>query len=157
MLGQLSCVEIEARKPLSSVNLPDHIKVKSYPYADLLKSYPTVGPGGIQELDVNGLAGSIELYLGNDCIMGENNSLTPVQWKGYAQDLDAYHGEVLDKTKIQQCFYKKLDDCELKPENIKNYDWEGIRLIIAEIFNCFGSSTPNNSSNLTGAQNAPSS
>ena len=126
-----------ARKPLSGFDLPKHIKVISYPNADFLRRYPTIGPGGIQELDVNGLAGSIELYLGKDCIEDEENNLTPVQWKGYVQDLDSYHGEVINKSKIQKIFYKKLESCELNSENIKNHDWTGIKLILEEIFHCF--------------------
>lgn len=135
-----------ARKPLSNIKFPDNIKIISYPEFEFLKSYPTIGPSGIQKLDVNGLAGSIELYLGKDCIESENK-LSPVQWKGYLQELDAYHGEVLNKAQIQQNFYKKLEDCESSRENIANYDWEGIKIIINSIFNCFGCVTPNKTIN----------
>ncbi len=135
-----------ARKSLCNIKFPDNIKIISYPEFEFLKSYPTIGPSGIQELDVNGLAGSIELYLGKDCIESENK-LSPVQWKGYLQELDAYHGEVLNKAQIQQNFYKKLEDCESSPKNIANYDWEGIKMIINSIFNCFGCVTPNKTIN----------
>lgn len=131
-----------ARKALSSVELPEHIKATSYPVFEFLKSYPTVGPGGIQKLDVNGVAGSIELYLGKECLEGKAG-LNPVQWKGYAQDLDAYHGEVLNKSSIQKIFYSKLQDCEADNKNLDNYDWEGIKLIINSIFECFSSAGPN--------------
>lgn len=137
-----------ARKPLSNLEFPAHIKVISYPESDFLKSYPTIGPGGIQELDVNGLAGSIELYLGKECIEATENTLNPVQWKGYVQDLNAYHGEVLNKTQIQQKFYKKLEDCESIPANISNYDWDGVKMIINSIFNCFGCVTPDKTSSI---------
>lgn len=133
-----------ARKPLAEIDLPDHIKVISYPSYELLNSYPTIGPGGIQELDVNGLAGSIELYLGEECIKDSGNQLYPVQWKGYMQDLDAYHGEVINKSQIQKKFYRKLEDCELNQDHITAYDWEGLNFIIESLFNCFGKIAANN-------------
>ncbi len=36
-----------------------------------------------------------------------------------------------------------MKDCELNKEHIKNYDWEGINLIINSLFNCFGKVTAN--------------
>lgn len=124
-----------ARKQLIGLNLPDHFRAISYPNYELLNSYPTIGPGGIQKLDVNGLAGSVELYLGRECIQDRVDQLYPVQWMGYMQDIDAYHGEVLNKTKIQKMFFKKIKDCELNQNHIQIYDWEGLHLIFDQLFN----------------------
>lgn len=129
---------ISARKPLADIALPNQIKIISYPNYDFLNTYPTIGPGGIQKLNVNGLAGSIELYLGKECIEDNEQQFFPVQWKGYVQALDAYHGEVIEKAKIQKRFYKKLKDCESNPIHINNYDWDGLKLIMNCLFNCFG-------------------
>lgn len=126
-----------ALRAIAGVQLPDHIKVASYPELEFLKSYPTIGPGGIQELDVNGLAGSIELYLGRECLEGDSG-LHPVQWRGYDQSLSFYQGEVLNKKSIQNCFYQKLEACEKTPINISKYDWSGLHMIINCIFHCFG-------------------
>ena len=45
---------------------------------------------GLEPLDVNGLAASIELYFGEDVLCAEQNKLTPVQWKGYNSTLRQY-------------------------------------------------------------------
>jgi hypothetical protein len=61
----------EARRALANVSIPENIAVLAYPALDLLRDYPTLGPGGLTSLDVNGLAASIELYLGKDVLLGE--------------------------------------------------------------------------------------
>ena len=45
-------------------NLPNNIKVIQYPELDLMTSYPTIGPQGEINMNINGLAGSIEMYMG---------------------------------------------------------------------------------------------
>lgn len=41
------------------------------PDLEFLKSYPTLGPNGLANMDINGVAASIELYLGNDVLRGD--------------------------------------------------------------------------------------
>ena len=45
---------------------PDNIVVLKYPALESAINYPTLGPTGVVNMDVNRLAGSIELYFGND-------------------------------------------------------------------------------------------
>jgi hypothetical protein len=59
-------------------------------------------------MDVNGLAGSIELYLGRDILVEDNGGLSPVQWRGYDRDLNQYQGELMNKTELQHRFMKKI-------------------------------------------------
>ena len=75
----------------------------------MLRSYPTLGPSGNTEMDVNGLAASIELYLGRDVLTQDDGSLTPVQWKGYNETVGQYQGEVMRKAQLQHAFNKKAD------------------------------------------------
>ena len=49
----------EARRVLANVAIPQNIVVLSFPKLESLMSYPTIGPGGLTLLDVNGLAASI--------------------------------------------------------------------------------------------------
>jgi hypothetical protein len=49
---------------LKKVKLPSNIQVLQYPTIEWAKNYPTLGPNGIQNMNINGLAGSIEMYLG---------------------------------------------------------------------------------------------
>jgi|LGOV01.1.fsa_nt_gb hypothetical protein len=125
-----------ARKALATVPLPDNIRVMSYPRYDCLESYPTIGPSGKHNLDVNNVAGSIELYLCKQAleISGE---VSPVQWKGYDQSLSCYQGEVLDKNQIQRQFYDIVEKVEENPDLLSDYDWVGLRLIFDNVFRAF--------------------
>jgi hypothetical protein len=58
----------EAILALNKVNVPPNIKVLRYPYLEMAINYPTIGPTGIEFTDINGLACSIELYLGSDIL-----------------------------------------------------------------------------------------
>lgn len=103
------------------VKLPDNIRVLQYPYIDLAKEYPTIGPTGIQKMDINGLAGSIEMYLGRDCLI-EGDQFIPIQWTGYMDNIDKYQGVVLKKEQIQKSFRKKVkqfDPAETDADNWK--------------------------------------
>ena len=86
-------------------------------------------------MDVNGLAGSIELYLGAD-VLCENGKPIPVQWKSYSSVLGQYHGEVRDKAGIQRRFKSKLRSLENGTAN-ENADWSGIRAILVAVFSAF--------------------
>lgn len=81
-------------------------------------------------MDVNGLAGSLELYLGKDALRNEGGELSPVQWTGYDRGVRAYQGAILDKQKVLDRFSEKLACCEACPSRISQYDWEGIEAII---------------------------
>ena len=122
-----------ARAALSNLgldSLPGNIAVRHYPSLPLADDYPTLGPSGKALMDVNGLAGSIELYLGQDVLMDKDGLLSPVQWTGYARKIGAYQGEILDKQGVHDRFAAKLACCETDPEQINCYDWEGIQAIL---------------------------
>jgi hypothetical protein len=55
-------------------------------------------------MDVNGVAGSIELYLGRDALTSNQNQLPPVQWTGFDSGIRQYQGEVLEKDRIYERF-----------------------------------------------------
>lgn len=92
---------------LKKVKLPENIKVLQYPRIELASNYPTIGPSGIQYMDINGLAGSIEMYLGKDCLT-DKGLFIPIQWKSYDEKLKRYQGEVLKKDEVQMRFRKKV-------------------------------------------------
>lgn len=122
-----------ARAALSNVSLealPNNIAIRHYPNLPMAQQYPTLGPSGETRMDVNGLAGSIELYLGEDILRNADDLLSPVQWTGYERKVGAYQGKVIDKKRIQQEFDEKLALCEANPEEVGSHDWEGIRAIL---------------------------
>ncbi len=126
-----------AIRSLSNVKLPKNIVVKKYPYLASAANYPTEGPTGFASQDINGLACSIELYLGSDILVDANGELTPIQWKSKDLKLKKYQGEIINKIELQNKFKQKIIQCEKDPKKIDNYDWEGIRLIINEIASSF--------------------
>lgn len=128
-----------AMKSLSKIRLPENIVVLTYPNINLANNYPTIGPTGLVSMDVNGLAGSIELYLGEDVLRDSSGNLTPIQWKGYDSKLQQYQGEVLNKNELQNKFKQKLKACEGDTTKIIEYDWTGIRTIIDLIRSAFHS------------------
>jgi hypothetical protein len=127
----------DALRTLSGITLPKNIEVLRYPEIDLAKNYSTIGPTGIAKMDVNGLAGSIELYLGNDVLTREDGSQIPVQWKGYVQSLQKYQGEIISKSEVQNKFLEKLRICENDVSMIDSFDWIGIRAIINLMLTAF--------------------
>lgn len=126
-----------AMRALKEIKIPKHVRVLRYPDIQLAKSYPTLGPQGTVVMDVNGLAGSLELYFGLDVLTGEDSSLTPIQWRGYDEALHQYQGEVLNKGKLQEKFKSKLRDCHADRSLIDKFDWDGIQAIIKSLRTTF--------------------
>lgn len=125
-----------AVRSLNKTEITKNIVIEHYPKLELAEDYPTLGPTGISNMDVNGLAGSIEIYLGKE-VLNINGQFTPVQWKGFDSSQRKYQGELIEKEKIQQKFFEKLSVCEKSPEKIESYDWSGLRSIFNIIFNSF--------------------
>jgi hypothetical protein len=126
------------------IRLSDGIRVIQYPPLRLARQYPTLGPptvgspaGAIELADVNGLAASIELYLGRDVLTREDGSLRPVQWKAFIAGMERYHGEVTDKNDIHKAFRAKATVALQDPAAAGRQDWEGLRLILDAILTAF--------------------
>ena len=125
-----------AQKGLSKTLMPDNIKVIAYPDIDLARNYPAIGPAGISQMNINGLACSIELYFGADVLI-QDGKLTPVQWKGYDESINQYQGEILNKKTIQDAFMKKARRCIADRNALNTTDWESMRIVWKCIFQCF--------------------
>ncbi len=98
---------LKEMKKLVSKTFTPNIKILRYPDITLAKKYPTVGPTGKKKMNVNGLAGSIEMYFGVD-VLTRNNELIPIQWKGFDDKEKKYQGEIADKNYVQDTFRNKL-------------------------------------------------
>lgn len=121
---------------LSQTIIPPNIKIKQYPNIEIAKDYPTIGPTGITNMDINGLAGSIEMYLGSD-ILKQKDNFMPIQWKGYDSKLKKYQGEIIDKIKVQKDFKNKLKECRNDIRKIDDTEWKEIHELLQMIFNTF--------------------
>jgi len=100
---------LEACNILSKVSMPDNIKVLRLPDIEIAKSYPTIGPTGLMNFDINGKACGIEMFLGTDVLKDDKGVLLPVFWGGYNTKIRQYQGEVDQKGEIQKKFKKKVE------------------------------------------------
>jgi len=123
----------DALGPLSLVSLPDRFKVLRYPDIPLGEAYPTIGPQGETEMNINGLAGSIELYFGEDVLRNTDGALERVQWKGYNQGLGKYQGELIGKRGLQKRFMQKIAEA-IDSQGGASRDWSGMAAIWDSIF-----------------------
>jgi HEPN/Toprim N-terminal domain 1 len=127
----------DALRPLARASLPLNITVLQYPPLRALESYPTLGPpttdnpaGATVLANVNGLAASIEMYLGEDILTRPDGALRPVQWRSYIETVGAYQGEVTDKAAIQAAFRAKVQACRTESTQLESTDWSGLRAIL---------------------------
>jgi HEPN/Toprim N-terminal domain 1 len=124
-----------ALRVLNRVTLPPNVRVLTYPAIDGAKNYPTIGPGGVVEVDVNGLAGSVEMYFGRDVLTAADGYLTPIQWRGLDPALNRFHGEILEKTNLQERFKAKIAAARSLPDG--GADWTGMRAILDALHRAF--------------------
>lgn len=127
----------EARRTLDRVSIPPNFAVLHYPALESLRKYPTQGPTGRTLFDVNSLAGSIELYLGDD-VLSQNGERAPVQWRGFSEAMGTYQGEVMHKAEIQSAFWEKVKQCRTDSAAMRAADWTGLNAILNAIFTAFG-------------------
>jgi len=125
-----------AVETLKGIDIPPNIAIRHYPDMSLALTYPTIGPGGLQHQDINGLACSIELYFGKDVLEVDGN-LTPVQWKGYDERLRRYQGEILRKEDLKNRFLAKLTSAKEDYSTISKQDWSGVNEILLQIMGAF--------------------
>jgi hypothetical protein len=130
----------EALRALDGIQFPANIRIVRLPQSQLAKSYPTLGPSGTtQQLDINGLAVSIELFFGRDVLEVMAGELTPVQWRGYNATLRQYQGEILDKGRLLDTFIAKAKRCAQDRSQINSENWKDIRTVLDAVRNAFSS------------------
>lgn len=104
-------------------NLPNNIKVIQYPELDLMTSYPTIGPQGEINMNINGLAGSIEMYMGKDILTDNDGNLELVQWGGYMKRVKKYQGSLIKKEIVSNRFERK-DTTDVNKWQDLRYLWD---------------------------------
>ncbi|MER7671304.1 hypothetical protein ABTY61_22950 [Kitasatospora sp. NPDC096128] len=117
----------EAIRQLASITLPSHYSACLLPDLDYAHSYPTLGPSGESNDNVNGRACSIEFYFGLTTLQGPDGAPTPVQWKAFKESVQDYQGELTNKQYIQG----RIDAFLAAAEGGAPLDesWEPMRLI----------------------------
>ena len=63
------------------------------PDIEIAKNYFTIGPNGKEQMNINGKACSIELYLGKD-VLTKDDEFIPIQWTSYKNKIGTYQGDI---------------------------------------------------------------
>jgi len=134
---------VAATARLKKRKLPDNIRVVTLPPIDIATNYPTKGPQGKTNENVNGRACSIEMYLGVDILTDASGQLAPVEWRSLEPQINTYQGEVSVKAELQKKFQQKTSITTRKGSIQPEHDWSGLRLVFESIFKA--SSTMGNS------------
>lgn len=128
----------DALSNLDQEKLPETIRVLHYPNSVTASNYPTVGPtGGIQFMDVNGKAASLELYFGASVLTSPAGGFRPIRWTGYIQKLEQYQGEVEGKARLQDEFRKLLGSLKGQPANVVQAQLPEMALVLEGIRKAF--------------------
>ena len=69
-------------------------------------------------MDVNGLAGSIEMYLGEE-VLTNDGELEKIMWTSYMDDVQKYQGELINKKDVN----KRFDEI-IKKVTKDNYEYD---------------------------------
>lgn len=116
---------LDAMRHLRNEVLPSNIVVAHLPHLETASSYPTRGPQGQHLMDVNGLAVSIEMFLGADAL-ASTAGLRPVEWGGYIPGVSAYQGAIADKNAVQDAFRAKIIAARQDPATMESQDWAAL-------------------------------
>jgi hypothetical protein len=121
----------EAIRSLAYITLPSNIRVLLLPDLAFANSYPTIGPSGPSNDNVNRRAASIELYFGRDVLSDSTTgAFMPVRWAGYMAGVGDYQGELSDKRAVQIKFADKAEATLGDPSLRPTQDWTGMATII---------------------------
>lgn len=118
--------------------IPDNFCIKTYPDIKIAENYPTICPTGIENLNVNGSACSIELYLCEESIK-ENSQLISIQWKSFNDKINKYQGGFSNKNKgaIQKKYENILKSCKRDKNCINKHSFNNMKTLLQSIFTAF--------------------
>lgn len=118
---------------LSKIKCPDNFRIMHLPEIQLAEKYPVIGEQNL--VNINGIACSIELFLGKDILL-KDGQFIPIQIKGCIGKEGANQGEILHKSLIQNRFRDKIKKT-LVNGNIEEENWGEMRILLENIFSVF--------------------
>lgn len=90
---------------------PRNVVVGSLPDTELGENWPTIGPGGERNENVNGKAMSIEMYMGEDNLEREGKRKR-IRWTSYVKSIGEYQGAIEGKGETQRRFNRAISGGE---------------------------------------------
>ncbi|WP_328879161.1 HEPN/Toprim-associated domain-containing protein [Streptomyces sp. NBC_00299] len=130
----------EALAKLKRQKLPVGCQVLHYPDLPLLASYPTVDSASatVSLTNVNGVAGSLEMYLGED-VLTIDGTLAPVHLGTFIPAVRCRQGALSKSHKVLvlKAFEEKIKKARLGQRSDTSH-WSGVHAIIEGIVQAFG-------------------
>lgn len=131
---------VEALQSLKSMKFPRHVRLMTLPSTTLTADYPTLGPGGPANMDVNGAGAPIELYLGRSSLLDAKGELRPIRWQEWKASAQRYQGVVQDKDTVARTFEKAIASPAL-PKTLRK-QFPEMDLLLRSIFVAFEDNAP---------------
>lgn len=91
---------LAARNQLAPLQGPGQISVVMLPDVPYATQYPTLGPEGAIDANVNGRAASIEFMFGEDVLRDPQGTFFPVRWRSFEEGVGQYQGRLDNKQKF---------------------------------------------------------
>ena len=107
----------EALASLKNIALPLNIRAITLPDLEFARDYPTVGPTGKVNADINGAAASIETLLGQDALI-RDGELRPVRWSQWNSKAQRYQGEIEGKSEVSAHYLATIKETK-NPEVLR--------------------------------------
>ncbi len=123
-------------------SLPSNMIAIRLPDVELAKSYPTYGPHGYTNDDVNGRAVTIELFLGEEALSADNGSLRLVHWGQQVNGVYQASFSKEDKNAIQESFRSAVASAKRDGLFKASYDWKEMLSLLNYICECSSSLPP---------------
>ena len=95
---------LDAYERFSALKLPVNMRGVMLPEIDEFREFPTLGPEGLRNSDINRRAAAIECYL--DLTVGDHPT-AKVRWSNYKKSLDTYQGALEYKDSYSKEFFKQ--------------------------------------------------
>lgn len=129
-------VGLDEMERLSKTALPPNIAVFSYPDYDALKAYPVREEGECIHQNVNGIAASIELYMGDDVLRSGGGEPFPVAC--ITSNGGRPHGSISASAKraVKKAYGAKLRSAT-RSGDLSYGDWSGLEAILQSVFHAF--------------------
>jgi hypothetical protein len=124
----------EAFASLKSIALPSNIRAITLPDLEFARDYPTIGPTGKLNADINGAAVSIELFLGRDALI-RDGELRPVRWSQWNSKAERYQGEIEGKPEVSERYLAAIKKTK-NPEVLRR-KFAGMDVLLCTIFDVF--------------------
>ncbi len=129
-------VGLDEMERLSKTALPPNIALMNYPDLDALEAYPVLEGDKCSHRNVNGVAASIELYLGDDVLRSGGE---PFPIECITSNGGRPHGSISKTAKgaAKKAFRAKLRSTSRAREGSSTCDWSGLDAILRSVFHAF--------------------